>query len=155
MKEEKITRKSEGKRSVKAAALFQILLIISLEFIIPLSYKSYLQSTSLLSSPESGKKDSWLNEKLALLKELYTEALPTVSAQGPPQLYCCERTQGGAICQTSSQDQCNPQFRSAPGRCEDNVLATCVLGCCIRNGVASENTPAVSCQQAGGDFFAP
>ena len=142
-----------GRNQLVAIALFQIILIISIEFIIPISYRSYLDGIGPgAGGAGEGKESSWLNEKVSLLGELFTNFMPSVAAQ-EPQLYCCERTKEGAICQTAGQEQCNPSFRSAAGKCEDGALATCVLGCCLKNGVASESVPALTCQQAGGDFF--
>ena len=139
-------------RAMKSIAIFQILLILSLSIIIPMSFRSFSSSGIVyveVNLNEDGKDSP---NKLKLLKELLTSFMPTVEAQDPPKLFCCERTKSGAICQTAGEEQCDKDYKFVSKRCEETSF--CAVGCCAKeSGVCTENAPASSCQLGRGTFF--
>jgi hypothetical protein len=66
------------------------------------------------------------------------------------QTACCEKTKGGAWCQTTDESECDSGFQSAPTSCESTSF--CKLGCCFdsQDGVCMESTPQRICQDTGG-----
>lgn len=64
--------------------------------------------------------------------------------------YCCERTNEGAWCQNSPEENCADSFRKAPTSCESTSY--CKLGTCIdsKEGTCMENTPQKICEEEEG-----
>ena len=71
---------------------------------------------------------------------------------GQASNFCCERTQSGAWCQNSQQDQCDPDFRGTPTSCD--ATSYCKLGVCIDSaeGLCMENTPQKVCEISKGTW---
>lgn len=70
---------------------------------------------------------------------------PAVSAG---QQVCCEKTRSGNSCQYTTQDQCDPRFKSAATNCEQTSF--CKLGCGfdVFSGRCFRNTPKATCGNA-------
>ncbi|MBU2496640.1 MAG: hypothetical protein KJ767_01095 [Nanoarchaeota archaeon] len=99
------------KENVKGIALFQIILMVSLSIIVPLS----------ISTAEAQEETT-------------------------SQVYCIQKFDSGATCQTTSNlELWDRNSAYALGRCEDNVLDSCVFGSCTKNGVCNDNVPKFSC----------
>lgn len=65
---------------------------------------------------------------------------------------CCERTQSGAWCQNTQEDQCDGDFRKTPTSCD--ATSYCKLGVCIDSaeGLCMENTPQKVCEISKGTW---
>lgn len=73
---------------------------------------------------------------------------------------CCEKTNYGAWCQNSKQENCdnsinpftNQAYRTTPTSCD--ATSFCREGCCYdsQEGICMENTPQLVCQQGNGTW---
>ena len=65
---------------------------------------------------------------------------------------CCEKTQAGAWCQNSLEENCDADFRKTPTSCESTSF--CKLGCCLDTdeGLCMENTPQKVCEEQEGTW---
>jgi hypothetical protein len=65
---------------------------------------------------------------------------------------CCEKTDNGAYCINSDQDNCDESFKSATTSCE--TTSYCKLGTCYdsQEGICMENTPLRVCNENGGTW---
>lgn len=121
----------------KIIALFQVLLMLSLQTAIPLSI-------SFASVPAVAAEDE--------PADIEIEYKP----------YCCERTVEGAWCQTvmakddglDVANKCDITYASSPIACEeltldDDLYSKCITGCYItEDGVCSENVPKIIYDEA-------
>ncbi len=132
---------NKNKMVMKSIALFQIILMLTLQIAAPLSlglsFNVYNQNTK--------DTNSQINARI-LLKALLTSFIPNVKAQDDlneveEKVFCCERTKDGASCQTAGLEQCDRNYNVASGRCEDNALPVCILGCFVKDGICHENVP--------------
>ncbi len=71
---------------------------------------------------------------------------PSVSAG---QQVCCEKNRAASPCVYTTQDQCDPRFKSAATNCEQTSF--CKLGCGfdVFSGRCFRNTPKATCGYAG------
>jgi len=67
--------------------------------------------------------------------------------------FCCERTQSGAWCQNTQEDQCDGDYRSTPTSCD--ATSYCKLGVCVDSaeGLCMENTPQKVCEISKGTWI--
>jgi len=65
---------------------------------------------------------------------------------------CCEKTNAGAWCQNSLEENCDDSFRKTPTSCESTSF--CKLGCCLDadEGLCMENTPQKVCEEQEGNW---
>jgi len=65
---------------------------------------------------------------------------------------CCERTNSGAWCQNTIEENCNDNYRVTPTNCE--ATSFCKPGCCFDSseGLCMENTPQKVCNDANGTW---
>jgi len=65
---------------------------------------------------------------------------------------CCEKTKSGESCQNAPPGQCDSNFRTHNGLCEETDY--CRTGCCIspKTGLCDVRTPRGKCEEEGGDF---
>jgi hypothetical protein len=77
-----------------------------------------------------------------------------VFAQSEPSTpsVCCERTQEGAICINTNEEECDQNFHSSPTSCE--TTSYCRLGTCYDSseGICMDNVPQQVCSDNGGSW---
>jgi len=63
---------------------------------------------------------------------------------------CCEKTEEGAWCQNTLDEDCDEDFRKTPTSCE--ATSFCKKGCCFdrKDGLCMQSTPQKVCGDAGG-----
>jgi len=94
---------------------------------------------------------------LALL--ILSTLIPTLFAQ--PQLnFCCEKTNNGAWCQNTLEENCdtsvnsltNQPYRKTATSCQSTSF--CKQGCCVDSdeGLCMENTPQIVCDESSGTW---
>jgi len=66
--------------------------------------------------------------------------------------YCCEKTNYGAWCQNTKQENCKEGFRKVPTSCD--ATSYCKEGCCYDSseGLCMENTPQRVCNDKNGTW---
>ncbi len=66
---------------------------------------------------------------------------------------CCEKTQSGAWCQNTLEENCNTGFRKTPTSCD--ATSFCKSGCCYdsQEGLCMENTPQKVCNDGNGTWI--
>jgi len=66
---------------------------------------------------------------------------------------CCEKTNNGAWCINTLEENCNPDFRKTPTSCD--ATSFCKPGCCYdsQEGLCMENTPLKVCNDANGTWI--
>jgi len=66
---------------------------------------------------------------------------------------CCEKTNEGAWCQNTLEENCDSSFRKTPTSCQ--ATSFCKPGCCYdsQEGLCMENTPQRVCNDANGTWL--
>ena len=73
--------------------------------------------------------------------------------QAPPTtVVCCEKTNSGAWCQNTQQENCDVSARITPTSC--GATSFCKPGCCFdsEEGLCMENTPQKVCNNINGSW---
>ena len=85
---------------------------------------------------------------LLVIPALFAEASPW-----PAFNVCCEKTQNGAWCQNTLEDNCASGFRKTPTSCD--ATSFCKSGVCYdsQEGLCMENTPQKVCNDADGTWI--
>jgi len=109
------------------------------------------------------KKDNYLNKKvkgkevlvLLITSLLILSIIPILNSQEiwPAYNVCCEKTESGAWCQNTLEENCDSSFRKTPTSCE--ATSFCSPGCCYdsQEGLCMENTPLKVCSDADGTWI--
>lgn len=66
---------------------------------------------------------------------------------------CCEKTDYGAWCQNTQEENCNEGYRKTPTSCD--ATSFCKLGCCVdtEEGLCMKNTPLKVCEVSSGTWL--
>jgi len=83
----------------------------------------------------------------SLIENVSAEASPW-----PAFNVCCEKTESGAWCQNTLEENCDKNFRQTPTSCD--ATSFCKPGCCYdsQEGLCMENTPQKVCNDANGTW---
>jgi len=146
MKLNKISKKTEF--IFLAVVIFQIILLVNLStaesYLISQSNSSGIQNSKTISKKIKKTINSSIN---LLIGFLDIKQIGMISAQG---LYCCPKTEDGAICQDISPFDKESCDNPVPTSC--NQVANCKIGCCIdeKEGLCTTNSPWEKCRSDGG-----
>jgi len=80
-------------------------------------------------------------------------SLANAESLWPAYNACCEKTESGAWCQNTLEENCDLGFRKTPTSCE--ATSFCKPGCCYdsQEGLCMENTPQKVCNDADGTWL--
>jgi len=90
---------------------------------------------------------------LVLVLSLVSFVYAQEEAPWPTVNVCCEKTEIGAWCQNSKEENCVDGFRKTPTSCDGTSF--CKLGCCVDSseGLCMKNTPQKVCEISSGSWI--